>query len=65
MVCSHCSRLRSIRGRKTCRKQQEERDRKAQNGKRGEGQLVTSIFEVLMHTEGEEEAVEKEAPPAV
>ena len=58
---------------KTVRKQQEEeeRDEEAQNYRREEGQLVTSIFEVLMNMVREEEAEERGAwcimgsPPVV
>ena len=68
MVGNHGSRICSLRGRKACIKQQEERDEEEEE--RGEstklweseeGQLVRSIFEVLMNTEREEEVVEREA----
>ena len=64
MVCNHGSRLRSIRKnlqKVTGGEKREERDEKAQNYRREEGQLVMSIFEVLMCTGREEEVVEREA----
>ena len=51
MDCSHVAKLRSIRKKPAeSEMRREERDKKAQNCRREGGELVTSIFQVLMHS---------------